>query len=152
VAGSWPTSTMMWVLAIGGVAAAVWHASNRLRWLPTFPFQVARGIAHKRHLGATIFGGLLGIGWLTIVSTPFVWLGVATAFTSQSILWGAIYGISFGLGRGSVLAREYFGGERDPDVAVARVLSLQGAFSKGLGAVAGLAVGGIGFYLMARPG
>jgi len=44
------------------------------------------------------FGALLGVGFLTQMTTPFVWIGVAIAI-AQGPAWGAGFGAGFGIGR-----------------------------------------------------
>jgi hypothetical protein len=46
-----------------------------------------------------MYGIVLGIGVLTIVASPFVWIGACAAILGGSIGWGAAYGASFGIGR-----------------------------------------------------
>jgi hypothetical protein len=77
----------------------VWHLGSR----HSFPF-ARDGIQANRRLaacgirGLVYFGGLLGVGLLTTMTTPLVLAGgVLTALSGP--LWGAAYGAGFATGR-----------------------------------------------------
>jgi hypothetical protein len=86
----------------------VWYVGLIGYRVPSSRRQVGRGPAERRVVGAVVFGGVLGIGFLTVVVTPFVWVGVFATFASGAPALGAIYGAAFGAGRSASLIREYF--------------------------------------------
>lgn len=59
--------------------------------------QANRELARSK-LGVIYFGVLLGFGLATQVSTPLFYAGTMAALAEGS-LWGALYGLGFGLGR-----------------------------------------------------
>jgi hypothetical protein len=86
-------------LLAGSLVAGAWHVYPQTRWLRHPRKQLRRDVVLKPKAGAAIFGAVLGIGWLTAIATPFVWVGLLACFASGSPLWGAAYGFGFGFGR-----------------------------------------------------
>jgi hypothetical protein len=81
------------------VASVAWYAKRGI----TFPFarqgaQANREWARWPAFGLFYFGGLMGIGILTAMSTPLVYAGVAMSL-ALGPLWGVLYGAAFGIGR-----------------------------------------------------
>jgi hypothetical protein len=81
------------------LASLVWY----VRRSAIFPFsrqgaQANREWARSRPFGPLYFGGVMGIGLLTAISTPLVYVGVATSIALGSF-WGLLYGGGFGIGR-----------------------------------------------------
>jgi hypothetical protein len=60
--------------------------------------QSHRDLAGRGWLGLMYFGGLLGVGLLTQMSTPLVWAGVFVSLY-KGPGWAFVYGIGFGVGR-----------------------------------------------------
>jgi hypothetical protein len=58
-------------------------------------------------VGGLIFGSALGVGLITVISTPLVLVGAAFTTLLASPLLGAVYGLSFGLGRALQLVAEF---------------------------------------------
>ena len=65
--------------------------------------QISKRLARARGVGPLAYGMVLGTGVLTIISTPAVWLGLACCFAVGDPVWGAVYGVSFGVGRAAML-------------------------------------------------
>lgn len=117
----------------------LWYVRPRLRRLPSPRRQARRDLVEKPVVGALAFGAILGIGWLTVVVTPLVWVGLAASIASGSVIWGGLYGVGFGLGRSLQLFSHYFLGP-DSSKVVARTLSAQARFSQVLGLTGGGAI------------
>jgi hypothetical protein len=129
------------VLALGAILSMVWYLYPNLVWLPSPRKQVARHPAvYLVGTGGLIFGGLLGMGVLTKVTTPLVWVGAAASFAAGSAPWGFAYGAGFGLGRSVQLFIEYFLPESDPAARLHRTMVRQGQLYRVLGLLAGLAI------------
>jgi hypothetical protein len=136
---SGPTS-MAIVLALGAILSTAWYLNPNPDWLPSPRKQVARHPAvYVAGKGGLIFGGLLGVGVLTKVTTPLVWVGVAASLAAGSAQWGLAYGAGFGLGRSVQLFIEYFLPESDPAVRLHRAMVTQGQLYRVLGLLVGLA-------------
>jgi hypothetical protein len=86
------------------VVTVWWHVFGRSRAFRFPKFQVNRATVSRRSIGVYIYGGLLGIGLLTLVSTPAVFVGALAVFLAGSAQLGAAFGISFGVGRTVSLA------------------------------------------------
>jgi hypothetical protein len=136
---SGPTSTAI-VLAVGAILSMVWYFHPNPGWLPSPRKQVARHPAvYVVGTGGLIFGGLLGVGVLTKVTTPLVWVGVAASFAAGSAAWGLAYGAGFGFGRSVQMFIEYFLPESDPAARLHRTMVRQGQLYRALGLLVGLA-------------
>lgn len=94
------------VLVLGSVWAFIWYIRPTSVPLPTPKKQLNRRHVETPLAGAALFGGVLGIGFLTTVSTPLVWTGLAAATLSGSTQTGCMYGIAFGLGRSLQLLQQ----------------------------------------------
>jgi hypothetical protein len=128
------------VLASGAILTMAWYLHPDPDWLPSPRKQVARHPAvYMAGKGGLIFGGLLGVGVLTKVTTPLVWVGVAAGVAAGSALWGLAYGAGFGLGRSVQMFIEYFLPETDPAVRLHRAMVKQGRLYRALGLLVGLA-------------
>jgi hypothetical protein len=139
-------------LFAAGVLGALWYVKGSLRWLPTLPYQVARGPAHHGYLGAWLFGALLGVGWLTIVTTPFVWVGVIASVLAGSVSWGATYGVAFGIGRSTLLGWKLVSPSTDPDIHMDSFLYLHDRVARPLGLALGTVIAAVGAFLVFRAG
>jgi hypothetical protein len=136
---SGPTS-MAIVLALGSILSIAWYLHPNPAWLPSPRKQVARHPAvYVPGRGGLIFGGLLGVGVLTKVTTPLLWVGVAASLAAGSALWGLAYGAGFGLGRSVQMFIEYLLPERDPAARLHRAMVRQGQIYRALGLLVGLA-------------
>jgi hypothetical protein len=144
-------ATLRWALTAGGFTAAAWYVWPR--WLPSTGRQVNRALAQRGYFGAGMYGAVLGLGWLTIVVTPFVWLGLGASLAAGSATWGGVYGVAFAGGRVAMLVHQYRDGQIKNDSLTVRTtlgrvgrlrwLGLVGALAAvGLGAPLGLLVGG----------
>jgi hypothetical protein len=92
--------SLLLLLAVAALAwASLWYLRGRYR-LPggREALQANRNLAARGPAGMLYFGGLLGVGLLTEMSTPLVYAGAALSL-SQGLWWGALYGVGFGLGR-----------------------------------------------------
>lgn len=94
------------VLLLGCVWALAWYIAPGSIRLPTPKKQLTRRYVEVPLAGAALFGGVLGVGVLTVVATPLVWTGLAAAAVSGSALTGLIYGTAFGLGRSVQLLQQ----------------------------------------------
>jgi len=94
-------------LVVTSVLGLAWYVREDQRFLPSSPLQVARHTAERPLLGPIVFGGILGIGYLTRVITPLVWIGLLLVVVRGSATWGLIYGVAFGLGRSLELVIQY---------------------------------------------
>lgn len=112
VFGGWSMFTLLgvlsklpfsrWLLLVAAGLAAVGTAhylvGNRPVRFAGTGRQANRDLAMSGPMGLVYFGWVLGLGVLTAVSTPLVWSGVALS-AANGWQWGAVFGISFGLGR-----------------------------------------------------
>ena len=136
---SGPTSTAI-VLAVGAILSVLWYLHPNPAWLPSPRKQVARHPAvYVVGTGGLIFGGLLGVGVLTKVTTPLVWVGVAASLAAGSAAWGFAYGAGFGVGRSVQMFIEYYLPESDPAARLHRTMGRQGQLYRVLGLLVGLA-------------
>ncbi len=87
------------ITALGALLSALWYLLAYPRWLPSSKKQMNRRTANLPGVGLYAYGAVLGVGVLTIVTTPLLWVGMLHAFLSRSMLWGAVFGAAFGLGR-----------------------------------------------------
>ena len=95
------------VFAVGLLLGLAWHAL-RGDHLFTWPRrQIRRDVALHPRYGMVVYGAVLGVGVLTLVTTPLVWLGALGAVASGSPVVGAILGLGFGLARATVLGTQY---------------------------------------------
>ena len=104
------TSTTLagYVLAGGLLLGFVWHALRGDHLFGWPRRQIRREAALHPRYGMLIYGAVLGVGVLTLVTTPLVWVGVFGAVASGSPAIGALYGLAFGLGRTIVLGVQYW--------------------------------------------
>ncbi len=96
--GQVPWPSLPAVLLASGVIGGASHAMGG-RWLPTTQRQMRKEVAEDGRRGALIYGAVLGLGFLTIVSSVYVWLGFVVIAVAGHWLWGAVYGAGFGAGR-----------------------------------------------------
>jgi sulfite exporter TauE/SafE len=94
------------VLVLGCAWAFIWYVRPTSALLPTPKNQLNRRHVEVPLAGAALFGAVLGIGFLTVVSTPLVWTGLAAASLSGSARTGCLYGMAFGLGRSVQLLQQ----------------------------------------------
>jgi hypothetical protein len=87
------------VLAIACVWALAWYAHPVPRLLPSPAKQVNRRYAAVPLAGSALFGAVLGVGLLTLITTPLVWAGAVAVLATGSAAAGALYGIGFAVGR-----------------------------------------------------
>lgn len=127
-------------LMVGAALSMTWYVKPRLRWLPSPRRQARRELVERARLGALAFGGILGVGWLTVVVTPYVWLGVAACIASGSVLWGGLYGAGFGAGRTAQLFAHWIRGADDPTDVVLRTVVAQVRVSQMLGLAGGATI------------
>ena len=81
------------------VYAALWYAAGHRDFPLSRPGAQANAKKSTRGLaGSAHFGAVMGVGFLTEMSTPFVWVAVAVA-AWQGPLWGLLYGTGFAVGR-----------------------------------------------------
>lgn len=78
---------------------AIWYLRGRGR----VPFgragiQARRALVTRGYVGLGLFGAILGVGFLTEMSTPLVQAGCALALAQQPF-FGVCYGMGFGMGR-----------------------------------------------------
>jgi hypothetical protein len=81
------------------LASVVWH----VRGLADFPGsrrsrQSNRRRAQRGVLGSAYFGGVLGVGLVTEMTTPLVLTGAMMA-VANALPWAILYGVGFGVGR-----------------------------------------------------
>jgi hypothetical protein len=94
------TEALFLVLAAAlTVLSGAWHIRGR----QTFPgdrqsVQANRALAFRGRLGLFYFGGLLGVAFLTEMSTPLLYVGAALSL-AEGWPWAAAYGVGFGVGR-----------------------------------------------------
>ena len=94
---TWLSRVLAWVLIVGSLC---WHAT---RGWPAFlarrfENQANRSWAQSGALGQVYFGLLMGVGVLTQVATPLLYVGLAVAGT-VGVGWAISCGVGFGLGR-----------------------------------------------------
>ena len=129
------------ILLVGAVASGLWYVRPSLHWLRYPQKQLRRDLVATPLNGALLFGAVLGVGWLTVVVTPFVWVGAAAAFASGSMLWGAVYGVGFGLGRSAQLVVHYLRPvPEDPTEVVLRTVAYQATLMRALGLVGAMVI------------
>jgi hypothetical protein len=130
------------VLVIGAIVSACWYAWPQSSWLKHPRHQLRRSLVLRDHVGAIAFGSVLGVGWLTASSTPFMWIGIPASLAAGSPVWGAVYGLSFGLGRASHLLLAYIRAISDPTEVVLKTVSSDAYALRFLGLVACPALAG----------
>ena len=92
------------VVVVGFMWIATWQATNRT--FPPLPYrhgQVPRRWSLSLR-GTTTFGGVLGLGIATNVTTGLVHFGLVLSLLSGDISTGIMAGMGFGLGRSSLVA------------------------------------------------
>jgi hypothetical protein len=95
------------VFAGGLLLGLLWHAFRGDQLLAWPRRQIRREVAHHPRYGMVVYGAVLGVGVLTLVTTPLVWIGAVGVVSSGSPLIGLTYGVGFGLGRAAVLGAQY---------------------------------------------
>lgn len=137
-------------LLAGSIIALLWYGQRRFRWLPSPRQQMRKPIAEYGLRGAAIYGFIIGIGLLTIVVSPLVWIGAAAVVFSGSWSWGATYGVSFGSARILHFLRQYqLGIPDDPSEVPLRVIRARESWVPPLGVAGALCIGvlaAIGLY------
>jgi sulfite exporter TauE/SafE len=135
------------VLVLGCVWAFIWYIRPTSVLLPTPKKQLNRRHVEVPLAGAALFGGVLGIGFLTTVSTPLVWTGLAAASLSGSARTGCMYGTAFGLGRSvQLLQQRIYRPSAGGDIAV-RITSRGQRYSLA-GAAFSACLGTLAVYLL----
>jgi hypothetical protein len=130
-----------WVLLLGATFAAIWYLRPSLPF-PSPRTQVARlGAVYVPVVGGLIFGSALGVGLITVISTPLVLVGAAFTTLLASPLLGAVYGLSFGLGRALQLVAEFVVPESDHGLRVRRAMVAQRTYGRGFGLVVSCLLG-----------
>jgi hypothetical protein len=87
-------STTPWLNLVGSVFACIWFASRGRFRISLRCRQVHRSTTRGRYTGPTAFGFLLGLGWWTWVSSPFLWVGLlASTLQGNAIQGGLVYGV-----------------------------------------------------------
>lgn len=82
-----------WVILIGSAFALAWFVSGGRLRISVRRRQVRRATTRGRYVGPTAFGFLLGLGWWTWVSSPFLWVGlVAVTLQGQALQGAVVYG------------------------------------------------------------
>jgi hypothetical protein len=140
-------------LLAGGVIGGTWHAWGG-GWLPTSQRQMRKEVAEDGRRGALIYGAVLGLGFLTIVSSPFLWIGFVIVAVAGHWLWGAGYGAGFGAGRiAHFLALGRAGAVLRPGTVAVRVVSGRWGWVRAVGGVlgGGLVITGL-WLLLQGPG
>src|SRR5260370_26842353 len=106
-------------LIAGAAIIAIWHGQSRFNWLPSSRRQMSKEVATAGIRGAAVYGAVIGIGVLTVVTSPSVWVGFITVLVTGSPSWGAIYGASFaGARMAHFLTQRRIGVPGDPNVVV----------------------------------
>lgn len=129
-------------LLAGSVMTLLWYGQRRFRWLPSPHKQMRKPVAESGLSGAFIYGCIIGIGLLTIVVSPLVWIGAAAVVISGSWSWGAIYGVSFGGARIlHFLRQDYLGIPDDPSEVPFRVIQARESWAPVVGVAGALCIG-----------
>ena len=111
------------VLAAGLILAggyAVASAVPRTRYLLKSGRQIRRAVAYAGLPGAFVYGAVLGIGLLTVMSSPLVVVGGLACVLGGAAFggwwWGLVYGAGFAVGRvgGVALLARRLDGEPRP--------------------------------------
>lgn len=136
-------------ITMASIASLAWYLHPDPTWLPSPRRQVARiSVTVAPMKGALIFGTVLGVGLLTKVTTPFVWLGLAATIARGSPFWGFVYGGAFGVGRSVQLFVEYFSRLEDPGARVERTVIAQARLYRPLGLGVAVWMLGTGLLLL----
>jgi hypothetical protein len=95
------------LLLASAAFVAGWHGWwRRTRPKASSGRQISKRLARAHGTGAAAYGAVLGVGVLTIVSTPAVWLGLCCCLAAGAPAWGGLYGLSFGGGRALMLIHD----------------------------------------------
>lgn len=128
----WPKLAV--ALGLASFASAIWYLLPNPRLLFSPTRQVARHpLVYSPVTGAVIFGGILGIGLITRIVTPLVWVGAIAVIARGSAFWGLAYGMAFGLGRTLQLFFEYLSNEPSASARVRRTVVSQGKLYRPVG-------------------
>lgn len=84
------------VLLAGSAWTLAWHLQPNRVPLPSPHRQLKREYTETPFTGALLFGVTLGLGVVTIVRSPLVWVGAAAVMASGSLSSGILYGLFFG--------------------------------------------------------
>lgn len=114
---TWSTASSL-LSGIGFLASAIlllaWYLSQGRQPRASTGRQINRRLAQSGGMGAFAYGVVLGVGLLTVVATPAVWLGLGLSLLLGSWAWGLAFGVGFGSGRSAAVAAELFSrSERD---------------------------------------
>jgi hypothetical protein len=145
------------LLVASGAFLAIWHGWwKRIRPIAPTGRQISKTLARAPRARPFAYGAVLGAGMLTIVSTPAVWLGAGCSLLLGSFAWGGLYGLSFGMGRGLMLAHDaYRFRDRPPAAAgflvLGRVVDPRSRFWV-VGAAGGLTLAGLAVLSLLVPG
>jgi hypothetical protein len=123
----------LWKLPIGlplfiasGLLLGAWYYWQRKRPSASQGRQISKRLARASGIGPIAYGAVLGVGLLTIVSTPAVWLGLVCCLGVGRAASGVVYGMSFGAGRAFVLVHDsHQVGRGAPEQIVLHVLGRQ---------------------------
>ena len=113
-------------MIVGAVVCAVWYGAWPRLPLPSSRLQVRRETVRREPFGSFVYGALLGLGIFTVVSTPFVWVGLFTVVVAHSALYAVMFGCGFGIGRFAPVAVQYFLPAGDPTTVTRRNASNAG--------------------------
>lgn len=83
-------------LVVGGIWVVIWSSNGARMRVSLRQRQIRRASAAGRFRGPGTFGFLVGLGWWTVVTTPFFWIGLISTVLGGHALLGAIV---FGTGR-----------------------------------------------------
>jgi hypothetical protein len=134
-------------LIVGAVIIAIWHGQSRFNWLPSSRRQMRKEVAAAGIRGAAVYGAVIGIGVLTIVTSPSVWVGFITVLVTGSSSWGAIYGASFATARMAYfLAQRRIGVPSDPTEVSRRVIKARRTWVPPVGVLGGICVACLAFF------
>lgn len=86
-------------LAAACLAALAWYVYPSTRLLLSPRKQLTRRYVEVPLAGSALFGAVLGIGLMTLITTPLVWSGALAVVASGSFAVGLVYGLGFAVGR-----------------------------------------------------
>lgn len=113
-----PPAVAAWAAIAAAGYSLVWHASGARRFPGSHPgWQVDRQIATQTRLGRVYFGGSLGFGIVTQMSTPLVYV-VALYAIAVHLPLALLAGAGFGLGRSRPILTGLRAGDRVTPLAV----------------------------------
>lgn len=130
-----------------------WHWRGRSRFhFSRQSVQANHELARRGRRGAAYFGGLLGVGVLTEMSSPLVWTSLVYAAVT-GVSTAASYAVGFALGRSTpaLAAAVWVGATTDPHEVTIYVVVRLRRYTRWLGvpvaALGGLASAAVGLGL-----